>query len=713
MNSRNFKLISISLFFVGTVLVFSSLAADVLGFGGEPGFGLRQAGLLLLGILFLLSGILTAVPRSRDYIFNWRADRFVVVEPPPVLFIAAWFGLFAAFVEVIILGYQRLIEGKIIPYGINVIWMSPLAYILFFIALGLPLLFLSRKIPYYISAQVIISFFAFLFYFSFFLWLPQIQLLASFILALGLAVQTARMAKAHPNAFYFFPYHTFGWIKAFNVVKIRNDGNRLQPEQGNLISRRDFLISSGMLIGGLALSVAGLDDFQDRSRLSRIPRSDKRLPNIILITMDTVRAQSLSLYGYKRQTTPQLDQLSQKGVVFERAFSTAPWTLVSHSSIFTGHYPHELSSDWTIPLDSTFPTLAEFLSARGYITAGFIANTLYCSTQWGLSRGFAHYEDYPTSLGEIARNAKLTNFLVDNNTSRHTFHYYNLLGRKTAEELNSNFLGWLSKNQERPFFAFLNYFDAHAPYMPPSQYLSLFGPELSRDNPMFQDDINNWVGTSSKIQAELNAYEGAVAYIDHQLGLLFENLDKTGLLDNTILIVTSDHGELLGEHDGLMGHGTSLYLPVLKVPLLISFPPLIPAGIRIPQNITLRDIPSTIVDLLGLTPRDFFPGNTLARYWTNTNIAGNSSPESLLAEVDYDKKIDVQKQTPITKGDMKSIVQDRYHYIKNGDESEELYDFESDPQESVDLSRHPESNNQLESFRLKLKSFLQNQPVRK
>src|SRR5262249_1413595 len=131
-----------------------------------------------------------------------------------------------------------------------------------------------------------------------------------------------------------------------------------------------------------------------RSSLGRRPAPPRGAKNVLLIVLDTVRAQSLSLYGYSRDTTPNLRRIAARGVRFDQALSTAPWTAPSHASMFTGRWPHELSIGWSRPLDATHPTLAEFLSARGYKTAGFVANTTYCSYETGLDRGFARYDDY-------------------------------------------------------------------------------------------------------------------------------------------------------------------------------------------------------------------------------------------------------------------------------------------------------------------------------
>ena len=184
-------------------------------------------------------------------------------------------------------------------------------------------------------------------------------------------------------------------------------------------------------------------------------------PNVLLIVMDTVRAQNLSLYGYARQTTPRLEQFAKTGARFDRAIATAPWTLPSHASMFTGRVAREMSADFRAPLDDMYPTLAETLGAQGYLTAGFVANTYYCNAENGLSRGFDHYEDYQLSLSEFAISASLSRAILNRDAVRRLINYHDVIGRKTAPDINRAFLSWLERQSERPFFAFLNYLEAH------------------------------------------------------------------------------------------------------------------------------------------------------------------------------------------------------------------------------------------------------------
>ena len=204
-----------------------------------------------------------------------------------------------------------------------------------------------------------------------------------------------------------------------------------------------------------------------------------RGPNVLLIVLDTVRASSLSLYGYARDTTPQLTRWARRGVRFDWAVAPACWTFPSHCCFFTGRWPYELNSHWQLVLNTPHPTLAEFLAARGYLTAGFVANTSYCSYETGLDRGFAHYEDYPLSPRTILGSTAVGRWITQNVLSYRDFY-----GRKwiqyqsrDAGGINRAFLDWLSRQRrgERPFFAFLNYLDAHEPFLVPGEHTPRFG----------------------------------------------------------------------------------------------------------------------------------------------------------------------------------------------------------------------------------------------
>jgi arylsulfatase A-like enzyme len=196
-----------------------------------------------------------------------------------------------------------------------------------------------------------------------------------------------------------------------------------------------------------------------------------------------------------------------------------------------------------------------------------------------------------------------------------------------------------------------------------------------------------------------DAYDDCIASLDEQLGRLFDELDRRGLLANTLVIVTSDHGEHLGEHR-IYGHGQSLYRPEIHVPLLITFPPSVPADRVIAEPVSLRDLAATVVDQLDLGGRSPFPGRSLARFWDPTRGASESEVEPVVSELirgaRSGRKI---LWPPALRGPMESLVADGLIYIRNGDGVEELYDLQADPEEVRDLSNTADSPAALERFR--------------
>ena len=205
------------------------------------------------------------------------------------------------------------------------------------------------------------------------------------------------------------------------------------------------------------------------------------------------------------------------------------------------------------------------------------------------------------------------------------------------------------------------------------------------------------------VQAERDAYDGAIAYLDHQLGLLVDQLARRGVLENTLVIITADHGEQFGEH-GLFGHINSLYLPLVHVPFLILFPSRVPAGIHVSQPVSLRDLPATIADLVGLRQNNAFPGRSLERSWRRGPESRPSLAEPALSEI---TRCEVEQGWyPIAAGDMQSLVVGRLHYIRRGDGREELYDIVSDARETEDLAERDDGRRVLPRLRAALRSMV-------
>ena len=427
-------------------------------------------------------------------------------------------------------------------------------------------------------------------------------------------------------------------------------------------------------------------------------------PNVLLIVLDTVRAKSLSLYGYGRETTPRLARLARSGVKFDQARSSAPWTLPSHATMFTGRWPSELFKYHEQRLDSSVPTLAGFLGKNGYSTAGFVANTFYCNSGFGLSNGFDHYEDFyedfDISPGEVLRNSELGRrlfSLVGEEMSPRSD------GRKDADQINSDFLAWLSTREGRPFFVFLNYLDAHAPYLVPAKGDRHFG--LRPTTPEDFELLHAWqkkeyvTDDRRETQLAIDNYDDCIAYLDATIGRLFDELDRQGVLENTLVIVTADHGEELGEHK-LVGHGRSLYSDELHVPLLIVKPGRVPSGRVVAEPVSLRDLPATVADLLGLDQHSPFPGRSLAPLWTQEPKSPCRELSVVRSEAAIRKKTSKNgSRPPALRGPMVSIVAEGMSYIRNSDDKEELYKLAEDPEQLNDLAGDEASRSTLERLR--------------
>ena len=370
-------------------------------------------------------------------------------------------------------------------------------------------------------------------------------------------------------------------------------------------------------------------------------------PNVLLVVMDTVAAEHLGLHGYPRPTSNTLVELAERGIRFDSARSTCSWTLPSHASMFTGRWFHEISSGWLTPLDGTYPTLAEYLGSHGYATSAFTANYTYCARDSGLARGFTHFEDHFFPELTCFKMSALVNRVLEGIQAIEDFlegpleiaqfrPYLKYLlrlmdtDRKDAAVVNREFLDWLSTRgqPERPFFTFLNYYDAHYPYQLTPGRMHRFGAVAIDD--AARDMIQRWsfldktTLSPKEIAFGIDSYDECIADLDEQLGVLFDELERRGILERTWLIVTSDHGESFGEHSGVFCHGTSLYQTEVHVPLLIVPPGGGTAKRIVKETVSLRDLAATVVDVLGLAAGSPFPGESLARLWKESRPAENS-----------------------------------------------------------------------------------------
>jgi arylsulfatase A-like enzyme len=498
---------------------------------------------------------------------------------------------------------------------------------------------------------------------------------------------------------------------------------------------RLFRVSFPMVVGTVLALAAWpwISDAIEQKREDSRPLPPSGSANVIVAVMDTVAAEHLALNGYPRPTSTTLIELAERGVRFDTARSTSSWTLPSHASMFTGRWFHEISAGWLTPLDGTYPILAEFLGGRGYATSAFTANYTYCARDSGLARGFTHFEDHyfpeltcfkmsavvnrvlegiqaiedslegPLEFAEFRPYLKYLWRLMDTN-------------RKDAKVVNRQFLDWLTARgqPDRPFFTFLNYYDAHYPYQLTPGRMHRFGA-VAIDNAR-RDMIQRWplidktTLSAQEIAFGIDSYDECVADLDEQLGVLFDELARRGILERTWLIVVSDHGESFGEHEGVFCHGSSLYQTEVHVPLLIV-PPVGAAVKRvIKETVSLRDLAATVVDVVGMTVDAPFPGESLARFWNGDGPggrAGASSPSQALAELvpldpqQIDPTAVSQKMWPLG-----GLADGEWSYTRReGDVHEQLFHLKDDKGERRNVAGDPAARASLERLRGQLKSL--------
>jgi arylsulfatase A-like enzyme/tetratricopeptide (TPR) repeat protein len=300
--------------------------------------------------------------------------------------------------------------------------------------------------------------------------------------------------------------------------------------------------------------------------------------NVLLFTLDTIRADHIGCYGDATATTPALDALAARGVLYENAMAQVPLTLPSHGTILTGRFPKEfgvrINNQGAI--GDEHPTLATLLKERGYRTAAFVA-TFVLDARFGLDRGFDHYDDDMINMSMQAQP---------------------LEWEQPANIIADRSLVWLEANKSGPFFAWLHFYDPHDPYTPPPPF-----PKT---------------------------YRGEVAFMDTQLKRVFDWLDRSGLRDRTLVVVVGDHGESFGEH-GEQGHGMFLYKPSLHVPLIFAHPKLTPRPLRVTNTVGAIDVFPTILELYDI-PR---PEGLMSTSLAQSLRSGTQPPHSVYSESDY------------------------------------------------------------------------------
>ena len=439
-----------------------------------------------------------------------------------------------------------------------------------------------------------------------------------------------------------------------------------------LLARPVFFRRLPVLLLGATLLMAAMaaGSLVSRPAAGRLePRGSKPhpVPRVILITIDTLRRDGLSPDGSLASISPAAAELARDGVEFTRAYSPAPWTPPSIASLFSGLSPdvHGVNRRQTVFPESA-PMLADFFAEAGYLTAAFGGNKLL-TRQRALSRGFDHYwfpeGDTPHTLGVAALTALLGPISWSD--------------QQRTEQITRRAESWLRLHSDRDFFLWLHYFDPHGPYIPPGEFLPenargrgvAAGLEFERGKrrarPFYSRKQQNWI-------REL--YRGEVRYVDSRLARLIDTLKRLDLYDDTLIVLTSDHGEEFWEHGGTL-HGHTFYNELLAVPLIFKLPSS-EARTRssIPAEVSTVSLTPTILDLCGLAfEPSQFSARSLADFWTS-----EAEPKSPLPAF---------SSSPLYFLNRHAIIENGWKYIRHPEpRHDELYNLKSDPAEKMNVA---------------------------
>ncbi|RLE19138.1 MAG: hypothetical protein DRJ65_20590 [Acidobacteria bacterium] len=408
--------------------------------------------------------------------------------------------------------------------------------------------------------------------------------------------------------------------------------------------------------------------------------------NVVLVVIDTLRADHLPVYGYDRDTSPFLTELADQAVVFEDCRTPIPLTDPAFASLLTGTYPMRHGvRDTGYALAGHLPTLAEKMAAQGYQTAGFFSRAGLV-TATGLGRGFALADDQTIKQSEVGHHPWYTRAGAE-------------MWQRRADEVTDLAIKWVEDHRSEPFFLLLHYFDPHAYYDPPKQFRGRFDP---RTTPYDDEELSSWWGAVDSLGTEISRYDEEILTVDHHLGRFVESMRLAGLWDRTLLVVTADHGESLGEH-GVMDHGEWLYREQVHVPLIIRVPEESNLqGVRIPNMVRLIDVAPTILDYLGVTDHGSGLGNSDGTSLMPLLRGGDFPGQVLLLETencpegenDLLTTIGVDCEPPGVLGKRRGVVEGRWKLILGptpGGPTVQLFDQGTDPGEVQDVSnRHPD-----------------------
>ena len=390
--------------------------------------------------------------------------------------------------------------------------------------------------------------------------------------------------------------------------------------------------------------------------LRRTPLPRERHTNVVIILIDALRRDHVGVYGYSRDTTPNIDRFAGESLVFENAISPSYWTCPSIASLFSMLYPtvHGLTGltpegyeNGTNALDDNLVTFAEILSENGYATGAFVASPCICR-DLQFDQGFEVFDP-------IGSEAK-----------------------PRADEVNRKAVAWIEDNRDRPFFAYLHYMDVHGPYEPPEPYETHFKSGQARL--MSKADVSRLGYLSAGRENDnwdlnyyLDRYDGEIRYLDQEFGQLIEALKRRELFDNSLIVVTSDHGEAFFEH-GFCDHGMTLYNEEISIPLIVKLPSTISRTGKAGGYANLLDLSFSILEFLGCQPPYEVDGIDILDHSSETAGNGRRMFSEEMAE-----KFKGPPKVVMLEGEMK------FHYQPHTGEVCEIYNVLNDPGESNNL----------------------------
>lgn len=434
----------------------------------------------------------------------------------------------------------------------------------------------------------------------------------------------------------------------------------------NVVVNR-ILISFAILIGLTPVALA----LGERKAKAEPASTEHAIKHVILLTIDTLRADFLSCYGSDRRPTPNIDRLAKDGILFSNAFSASSWTLPAFASINTGVPPSvHMTTKSMSSLPDTFSTLTEYLHGHGYYTAA-IGHNSFLMPERNFSQGYSEYNFFP-------KRKHITISSIGAKVLKSVFPRSFRITASTAE-LTSIATDWLNENHAQDFFLWLHYFDPHHPYAPPPQYLPDVKPPPGMGTSFFEfgevragvvypsEEERDWIRT---------LYESELLYVDHNVGKVIGTLERLGIYDESLIILTSDHGEEFWEH-GSIEHGHTLYNELLNVPLIVKLPHTAQSGNgtikQIDTAVTTQSLMPTILDLCQIDyDDDNVTVSSLTSLWRTGSQAYEEQPILSSGLKYYEDRI--------------SVIFDDFKYIRSLDSNnEELYDLVNDPLEKHNL----------------------------